>query len=522
MKFYNNKLRNMKISKLLTIAFLSCSLVSCNDWLDVEPNTEMDRNDLFKNEAGFADAMSGVYAIMSNNNLYGKTLTWHLVELMGGGAYANAGYNLNHLRFCFHPNAENYYVNNQNQFIDPIWRNAYNAIANINSILESIDEHQNVFEGDDYNVFKGEALGLRAFLHFDLLRLYGDAYTSNDYSATNTYIPYVSDLSSNVYPLLTVDLACKAMLQDLEKAKELLKSDPMYTGAAPSAYVCDEAPGFITNRTKYNIKDWHNRRFHFNYYAAIGTMARIYLWMGNKAKALECAKEVIDAQQSTFPWVNTELIANVNSSSTTVARDRTFCTEHIFAMNILDMDDRMDGILYEGQTAFTSSNTMGMNADYCFDAATRDSDPRYAYLKLIYASDYIIPTKYYKDVDEGNNYFPWAANRVPLMRLSEMYYIAAECEPNLATAIEYLEEVRRHRGLSPYPLTCTDAVELQLEIEKEYRKEFISEGQLFYYKKRMNQEIQNKTKNKTYTITPDCYTMPRPDDEDTYGGRNND
>ena len=36
----------------LILAVLGGSLFccSCNDWLDVEPNTEMDRNDLFKDE----------------------------------------------------------------------------------------------------------------------------------------------------------------------------------------------------------------------------------------------------------------------------------------------------------------------------------------------------------------------------------------------------------------------------------------------------------------------------------------
>ena len=60
----------MMLSVCLTIG-----LTSCNDWLDVTPSTEVDRNELFSNEAGFADAMAGVYNTLTTDSLYGKNLT---------------------------------------------------------------------------------------------------------------------------------------------------------------------------------------------------------------------------------------------------------------------------------------------------------------------------------------------------------------------------------------------------------------------------------------------------------------
>ena len=251
-------------------------------------------------------------------------------------------------------------------------------------------------------------------------------------------------------------------------------------------------------------------------------MARLYLWTGKKEQALACAKEIINAPADKFPWVNTDLIANVTSTSNTVARDRTFCTEQIMALNVIDLDDRIDGILQEKQVAFRSTNQMlGMNTNYIFDAATRDADPRYTYLRFIYSDDMHISSKLYQDADQQNQYFPWAVKRIPLIKLAEMYYIAAECEPSLDKAVEYLETVRRHRGMAPYPLKVTNREELQQEIENEYRKEFISEGQLFYYHKRLNQSFTNTGFQGSYNITPEVFTMPRPDEEDTYGGRTN-
>ncbi len=513
----------MKTYKIIILLAIGLTLVSCNDWLDVEPNTEMDRNELFKNEAGFADAMSGIYVNMASDTLYGKNMTWYMMELMGGGAVSAWGENSNIQNFSFQPKADYYMESERNLYIDPIWNVTYNTIANINSLLESIDAKKDVFTGSDYNIFKGEALGLRAFLHFDMMRLFSDAPTSADYSASKTYIPYVSGLTSEVYPLLTVEQCEKAILKDLTDAKELLKDDPMYTDGEPSKYVCSAVTGNASYRTKYNIKDWHNRRFHFNYYAVVATMARLYLWMGDKTNALACAKEVINAPENTFAWVNTSLVANTQSNSEYLSRDRTFCTEQIFALNIMNMNDRTDGILREGKYAFngTEGNIEGINTS-CFDATSQQSDPRYAYLKASYAlygQTFYLSTKYYVDPDYDNSYSPWARNRVPLMRASEMYYIAAECEPDLTKATEYLETVRRHRGLTAYPLSVSSREELQDQIELEYRKEFIAEGQMFYYYKRLNKEITNNAMYSSSVIDPKCFTMPRPDDEDTYGGR---
>lgn len=77
----------------------------------------------------------------------------------------------------------------------------------------------------------------------------------------------------------------------------------------------------------------------------------------------------------------------------------------------------------------------------------------------------------------------WASTEgtVVLIRLSEMYYILAECAATPGEAAEFLNKVRNIRGVDP--VVCTEANRLD-EIEKEYRKEFYGEGQLFFFYKR--------------------------------------
>ncbi|MNL10176.1 SusD family protein [compost metagenome] len=102
---------------------------------------------------------------------------------------------------------------------------------------------------------------------------------------------------------------------------------------------------------------------------------------------------------------------------------------------------------------------------------------------------------------------------MPLMRISEMYYIAAEAAPDSKTAIDYLNAVLAVRGL----LTLPQTVDIQTELKKEYRKEFFTEGQTFYYYKRLNaSRIDDSPVAQMAAAT---YIAPLPENEKIYGGR---
>ena len=103
----------------------------------------------------------------------------------------------------------------------------------------------------------------------------------------------------------------------------------------------------------------------------------------------------------------------------------------------------------------------------------------------------------------------------------EVTEVASKARVDLEAASGNVNAVaREHENLSRIVVSLgARATQLQQEIEKEYAKEFIAEGQLFYYHKRLNELIINKTAYDTYNVTPTVYTLPRPDDENTYGGR---
>ena len=98
----------------------------------------------------------------------------------------------------------------------------------------------------------------------------------------------------------------------------------------------------------------------------------------------------------------------------------------------------------------------------------------------------------------------------PLLRISEMYYIAAETEMDPNLALGYLNTVRFNRGLAD----LQPGTDINAELLKEYQKEFFGEGQLFFYYKRTNtQVIADGSGQDDYTndfMSDSYYVVPHP------------
>ena len=78
-----------------------------------------------------------------------------------------------------------------------------------------------------YHLIKGEALALRAMLHFEVLRIFGPVYK---YEPGKECIPYSNDTEKEVKPLLAATTIADYILNDLKDALDLLTGfDPVIT-----------------------------------------------------------------------------------------------------------------------------------------------------------------------------------------------------------------------------------------------------------------------------------------------------
>ncbi|WEK34929.1 MAG: RagB/SusD family nutrient uptake outer membrane protein [Candidatus Pseudobacter hemicellulosilyticus] len=475
------------MKKQLFLTLIIAALLAaggCKKWLDVSSKTDVVENDMFTDEQGFMDAMAGVYYIMADNDLYGDKLTMSLLDAVANRYnfewYTNAEYGTD-------LNTAGYYArDNIRTMINNIWQKEYNAIANINNLLNHIDGGRGLFNQDNYQLMKGEALGLRAFLHFDLLRMFGPSWVTG---ADKPAIPYVTAFSGKlVTPISSVKAVTDSILSDLHRSLALLEKDDLRSSSQDNPWV-------------------NNRKCHFNKLAAQALLARVYLYRGEAANALLYASNVINSGKLDF--VKPAALQNRPF-------DFSFTPEQVFSLSKYDITLLFNKYFTQSYSSQLTNdcgkaygNTQSVERIYEVSGGN-SSDVRYNNMWLAYNS--------YYSFNRYNQVNALEINLVPLIRLPEMYYIAAECSP-LEDGIEYLNTVRNRRGLLPLPVPA-DKAALQNEVFKEYQKEFYTEGQLFYYYKRLNMPEMMKYNNidRVSSAAPG-YVFPIPAEEITLGNR---
>lgn len=478
----------MKKLKLIICTVISLvSLCSCGDWLNVEPKTNIDETDLFKNEQGFKEALTGIYIKMCSTNLYGRELTYGFMDILAqryeNAQNQSANYNDASVWYTYPSTKTQTYTDN-------FWSEIYNIIANLNNLLSNIESKGSVITTEGYrDIIKGEALGLRSFLYFDLLRMFGPVYKDNSSSPS---IPYRTEFNRDVAKLLPANEVVENIISDLLEAEKLLDADPMNITFPTSG----AETGFLDNR--------FNR---MNKYAVKAELARAYMYKGDKTNAALKAQEVIDATKTDSSERQFTLI-------TDNTQDKLGSTELIFALN-MDSEtfpNQVEEDLVVTSWSYYTVSSSRLNA--IFDITVDGTnDMRYKEgCGFSVSTDGAVTLKYSQD----NLLSPALENTMPLIRLPEMYYILAECAASLDDAAEELSVVRTARGVEEVELSSEDDRKVQLE--KEYRKEFYAEGQLWYFYKRLGYEtFLNCPVEK---MTESNYRFPVPDDETALGNIN--
>ena len=108
---------------------------------------------------------------------------------------------------------------------------------------------------------------------------------------------------------------------------------------------------------------------------------------------------------------------------------------------------------------------------------------------------------------------------INMIRLPEMYYIAAECllDRDYQKALDYFNAVVTNRGLDALSGAGEETLTQEV-INTERYKEMIGEGQTFFNMKRQNLSIPSYDNSVTYRPEDGIYVVPVPDSE--YENRN--
>jgi len=431
------------------------------DWLDVKPKTAVSEEELFSREEGFLEALTGIYMQMSNTRLYGRELSYGIVDILAQRYEPTVNFAGREPVYA-DPDWYRFPSDRTKPYIDDIWRASYATIANINNLLEWMERNAHVITTPGYReVLKGEALGLRAFIYTDLLRLYGPIF-KNAGGPQSPTLPYRKEFSRADMPLSTAAQVVQFIVEDLRQAEELLADDPMWmqfvTGT--ESLVLGRDPFLIARYKRMNLM------------AVKALSARVHLWAGNTAEAARYAQEVVDARRSDGEPMFQLVTNNV--------RDRVFSTELIFSMSVHRFNEQADrDFVINMANTYLIYDRARLNQmfDVTVDGA---NDMRYRDGQgFNFGAVGAVVAKY----DQSAMFSADIRNTIPLIRLSEMYYILAECAADFETTRKLLSAVREARGTDEIRSITTAEQKLH-ELMKEYRKEFYAEGQLWYFYKR--------------------------------------
>lgn len=479
------------MKKIIYTMIIACTTLfaSCDSWLEVKPYDQIAEGELQKSEEGYQKMLNGIYIDLNSDALYGQTLSVEMIEVMGG-AYSIGSDNSvwgNYKDLSSYQYNTEYWRNR----LDQTWNKAYALILNCNKILETIDGNKNLFTDGSYYIIKGEALALRAMLHFDMLRLFGPVYSKD---SDKKAIPYYTKQTNSPEPILTAQEVMEKITTDYEDALNYLANDPVKTEGTMMSSTEDGSSNFLRYRA-----------LRLNYYAVEALMARAYLYMGNKTEAFKYATDVIKtADQNIFPFVDKNLVIGSPADP-----DRIFSSEVLFALtntsrgtihkNFFDpsrlpnyvfrMDDSMMSNLVYGGAAATG----GYQDDYRYRACwMATGSNRYFY-------------KYSDMVANGSI----QNTMIPMVRLGEMFLIAAESQSgDLKAGVQYVNALRRNRGVASLTTLTPDL------LKYEYIRELYGEGQLFFLYKRLNSDIiTSATSSKNPKASDLIFVVPLPDTE---------
>jgi hypothetical protein len=451
---FNN---NHKI--LFVLLVTAVSFTSCKKWVDVQPPLRVDQNQVFSDEQGFKDVLSGVYLQMGDRAAYGRDLNVGVLSILGHSYDTTISPAIGNLFY----QAARYNLQDADlkAMAKLTWDGLYFSIGNLNNLLANIDSKQSVFTGTNYNAVKGEALGLRAFLYFDLVRLFAPSPAAGGLNAPA--IPYVTKISPYASPTATTGAIIDSCISDLLKAQSMMSSADVTAT-------------------------------HLNVWGVKALLARIYLYKGDLVNAQNFALGVINSNK--FPLVTTNA-------------DLLFTKEHLFSL----ISTNNFALTYN-KSVFNTAPPLGFttqNQTALFVTGSgATNDWRKAFLDPSTggaSGNTISPRKYYS----GNQS---SIPTIPLIRTTEMYYIAAEVANALQdslTATNLLDSVRVHRNLVKFTQTALKRDSINIEIAKEYHKEFMAEGQVFFYYKRKNLPFSALPYTKVPVVADASYVFIKPE-----------
>lgn len=456
----------MKRLQQLTILALIISVFGCKKVIDLDPLSNLNA-DNYANAGEVRAALNGCYNGMQRPMLQ----EWQLTELRSDntkqgqpGSTASTNRDLSDLDM-FTPNTS-HQANYQ------YWLATYNNIRNANIVLQRLGVVYDPSSGSltfnpitipisdaQIKQFAGEAMFIRAYHYFNLVRLYGGVFLIHTPVSAAEAKTINRSSVADIYKLIQADLTNAATLLSPLKFNQIPADD---IGKATS-------------------------------WAAKGLLAKVYLTLNRKSDAIPLLQDVITNSGyslltnyadvfSITNEMNAEILFTIRYKAGGIGLGSSFA--NTFAplgtgSNVINGDG--DGLNYPTAEIDTATN----------------GDLRKATLIGVYGSGtaakfYV--KKFFSPVTLTDD----AENDWPVLRYSDILLMLAEAQGYTQPSLDRINAVRVRTGLAPYTMTnVTSVAEFEKALSNERRIEFAFENQRFFDLLRFNVTLTTITSEQT-------------------------
>lgn len=458
----------MKFLKYSLPLFSCILLFSCKKVIELYPQSNLNTGTFYSNYEEVKAGLSGCY-----NGLQAPMETeWMLTELRSdnskqGTPSSSTAQNkeLNEL--------DMFTLGAPHQKVYDYWLNTYYNIRNANIVLQKLGIQYNPATGTihfnninipitqtDRKQLAGEAMFIRAYHYFNLVRLFGDVFLVHEPTAPDAAKKMNRASTSEIYKLIQADLRTAA--------------DSMNTLKFSQQNVADRG----------RATGW----------AAKGLLAKVLLTLNKKTEAIPLLEDVKNNSGYALRtnYTNAFSISNeVNS-------------EILFAIRYKAGGFGM-GAPFANMFAPTGSGSAVVNGDgngyntptAALDTALVTEDSRRSLLIASYGSGTntrLYTRKYLSAVAVARD----AENDWPVLRFADILLMLAEAHGFSPSSLALISQVRTTAGLSPLdPATVNTLALFEQALSNERRLEFAFENQRFFDLLRFNTTLTTITAEAT-------------------------
>lgn len=429
---------------------------SCKKTIDLYPESNLNTGTYYSNYDEVKAGLTGVYNGLQRP-MYRE---WQFTELRSDNARQGVTGSTNSFNRDLSDNDMFMPATTQEGLYD-YWLDSYNNIRNANIILQKLGVVYNPAAGaisligidipiseTDRKQFAGEAMFIRAFHYFNLVRLYGGIFLIHEPISAPQAKTINRSSVADIYKLIEADLV------------------------NASAYMSSLKFGQIAAADKGKANAWAAKALH----------AKVHLTLNKKAEAINLLQDIITnsgySLQSGY--------ANVFSISNELNSEILFAVRYKAGGFGLGSSFGNDfGPLNSGSTVINGSglgwNTPTTEIDSAYTAADTRKVVNIAKYgtgsaERIYVKKFLTPVTLTNDGESD-----W-----PIIRYADVLLMMAEAKGFTPESIGYIDQIRTRAGLAPLPASVNTVALFEKALSDERRLEFAFENQRWFDLLRFN------------------------------------